>query len=217
MVSRRKKDLIDCELGREKKQSILSHLIDFFFSFLICLPVGQKLYSPVWLLLVMKKTFIFYFHLIDGILMSSSPLVWNSSRKKWFNNCHLKFQYNQKHAMSYESCSLHPCMLSCFNHVWLFATLWTVAHQAPLSMGFSRQEYWSGLPCPPPGDLPNPGNELVSLSCPALAGRFSTTSTTWKALPSPLWHIKYQWATLTGAAVEINNTKSADYVQFPMY
>ena len=39
----------------------------------------------------------------------------------------------------------------------LFVTPWTIAHQAPLSMGFSRQEYWSGLPCPPPGDLPNPG------------------------------------------------------------
>jgi len=46
--------------------------------------------------------------------------------------------------------------LSC---VWLFTTLWTVARQAPLSMGFSRQEYWSGLPCPPAGDLPNPGIE----------------------------------------------------------
>ena len=47
-------------------------------------------------------------------------------------------------------------LLSCFSRVQLFATLWTVAHQAPLSMGFSRQEYWSGLPCPPPGDLPDP-------------------------------------------------------------
>ena len=46
--------------------------------------------------------------------------------------------------------------LSC---VWLFVTPWTIAHQAPLSMDFSRQEYWSGLPCPPPGDLPNPGIE----------------------------------------------------------
>ena len=45
----------------------------------------------------------------------------------------------------------------------LFATLWTIAHQAPLSMGFSRQEYWSGLPCSPPGDLPNPGIEPTSL------------------------------------------------------
>ena len=49
-------------------------------------------------------------------------------------------------------------MLSCFSCV--FATLWTVAHQAPLSIGFSRQEYWSGLPYPPPGDLPDPGIEL---------------------------------------------------------
>ena len=50
-------------------------------------------------------------------------------------------------------------MLTHFNRVQLFATLWTVACQAPLSMGFSRQEYWSGLPCPPPGDLPDPGIE----------------------------------------------------------
>jgi len=49
------------------------------------------------------------------------------------------------------------------SHVRLFVSLWTVAHQAPLSMGFSRQEYWSGLPCPPPGGLPNPGIEPASL------------------------------------------------------
>ena len=58
-----------------------------------------------------------------------------------------------------------------------FATLWTIACQAPLSMGFSRQEYWSGLPCPPPGDLHNPGIRLcLSL---ALTGRFFITSATW--------------------------------------
>ena len=57
-----------------------------------------------------------------------------------------------------------------------------VALQAPLSMGFSRQEYWNGLPCPPPGDLPHPGIEPVSLMSPELAGRFFTTSTTWEAL-----------------------------------
>ena len=51
------------------------------------------------------------------------------------------------------------CVLSCFSHVQLFATLWTVARQAPLSMGFSRQEYWSRLPFASPGDLPNPGIE----------------------------------------------------------
>ena len=55
-------------------------------------------------------------------------------------------------------------MLSCFSHVRLFATLGIVARQAPLSMGFSRQEYWSGLPDPPPGDLPDPGIEPVSLN-----------------------------------------------------
>ena len=53
-------------------------------------------------------------------------------------------------------------MLSCFSHVQLSATLWTIACQVPLSMGFSRQEYWSGLPCPTPGDLPDPGMKPVS-------------------------------------------------------
>ena len=52
---------------------------------------------------------------------------------------------------------LCECLVSCFSHVQFFLTLWTVACQAPLSRGFSRQESWSGLPFPPPGDLPNPG------------------------------------------------------------
>ena len=60
------------------------------------------------------------------------------------------------------------CMLSC---IQLLVTPWTVAHQTPLSVGFSRQEYWSGLPFPPPGDLPNPG---ITPKSPALAGRFFT-------------------------------------------
>ena len=72
-------------------------------------------------------------------------------------------------------------MLSRFSHVQLFVTLWTAAHQAPLSMDFSRREYWSGFPCPPPGDLLNPGIEPPSLASPALADRFFTTSTTWEA------------------------------------
>ena len=72
-------------------------------------------------------------------------------------------------------------MLSCFSRVRLFTTLWTVAHQAPLSMGFSRQEYWSGLPWPPPGDLPDPGIKPASLVSPAVAGRLFTTSATWEA------------------------------------
>ena len=59
--------------------------------------------------------------------------------------------------------------------------LWTVAQQAPLSMGFSRQEYWSGLPCPSPGDLPDSGIEPESQMSPAFAGGFFTTSLTWEA------------------------------------
>ena len=67
------------------------------------------------------------------------------------------------------------CVLSHFSHVQLFTTLWTVAYQTSLSMGFSRQEYWSGLPCPPPGDLHDARIELVPLMFPGLTGMFFTT------------------------------------------
>ena len=70
------------------------------------------------------------------------------------------------------------CMLSLFSCVWLLLTLRMVDRQDPLFTGFSRQEYWSGLPCPPPEDLPNPGTESASLMSPTLAGGFFTTSAT---------------------------------------
>ena len=73
------------------------------------------------------------------------------------------------------------CLLSLLSHVWFFVTLWTVAHQALLSMGFCRQEHWSGLPYPPPGDLLDPGIEPESLTSPALAGGFFTARDTWEA------------------------------------
>ena len=73
------------------------------------------------------------------------------------------------------------CVLSHFSCVQLFVTLRTVACQAPLSMGFSKQEYWSGLPFCPPGDLSGPGIELSSLRSSDLAGRFFTTGATWEA------------------------------------
>ena len=72
------------------------------------------------------------------------------------------------------------CMLSHFRRVLLFSNQWTVARQAPLSMGFSRQEYWSGLPCPPPGDLLDPGIEPAFLMSPALANEFFTISAIWE-------------------------------------
>ena len=76
---------------------------------------------------------------------------------------------------------MHVCVCVCMcvcaralSHVWLFATLWTVARQAPLPKGFSWQAYWSGLPCPSPGDLPHPWIQPTFLASPALAGRFLT-------------------------------------------
>ena len=81
-----------------------------------------------------------------------------------------------KHNLIIYTCT---CVLSCFNRVQLFVTLWTVAYQVPLSMGFSRQKYWSGLPCPHPGDLPDPG--IKPLVSPVLASGFFTASAPWEA------------------------------------
>ena len=64
------------------------------------------------------------------------------------------------------------CVLGRFRRVRLFPTLWTVARQAPLSMGFSRQEYWSGLPYPSPGDLPDPGINQAHAFCISCIGRW---------------------------------------------
>ena len=70
------------------------------------------------------------------------------------------------------------CVLS---HVRFFVTPWSVARQAPLSMEFPRQGYWSGMSCPPPGDLPDSGIEPASVASPALASGFFTTGATWEA------------------------------------
>ena len=78
-------------------------------------------------------------------------------------------------------------MLSQVSHVQLYATLSSIAHQAPLSMGFSRQECWSGQPFPSPGDIPNPEIKPTSLTTPTLARGFFTTSATWK----PIYNIIY--------------------------
>ena len=75
---------------------------------------------------------------------------------------------------------LHVCMLSCFSRILLLVTLWTVACQAPLSMGFSKQEYWNGLPFPSPRDLPDPGIEPALHRFLELAVGFFNSSTTWE-------------------------------------
>ena len=82
-----------------------------------------------------------------------------STMKTHINNIHLQWWV--------EGTSVHVCMLS---HVWLFVTSWTVACQAHLSMGFFRQDYWSGLPFPSPRDLPNPGSHVSCVYC--IAGKF---------------------------------------------
>ena len=85
------------------------------------------------------------------------------------------------------------CPLSHFSSVRFFATLWTVARQGPLSMGFSRQECCSGLPCPPPGDLPDPGIEPVSPASPAFAGGFFTTELPGKPLLIVILCLFFYW------------------------
>ena len=85
---------------------------------------------------------------------------------------------------------MHACVLSYFSHIQLFTTPWTVAHQVPLSMGVSRQEYQNGLLCPPPRYLPNPGIEPIPLLSPTLANGFFTTSTTWEAWITYMLNIK---------------------------
>ena len=79
------------------------------------------------------------------------------------------------------------CILSCFSHVQLFMIQWNYSPRAPLSVGFSRQEYWNGLPCPSSGNLPNSGTEPTSLKSSALIRRFFTTRAIWEA---PLAHRK---------------------------
>ena len=86
------------------------------------------------------------------------------------NSTSFSFQYVE----TYSICMCVCVCVHAFSCVQLFVSPWTVAHQAPLSMGISRQEYWSGLLCPPPGDLLEPGIEPESLASPALAGRFFT-------------------------------------------
>ena len=106
----------------------------------------------------------------------------------------------EKLALAYLQC-LHECVLG---SVRLFATQWTVAFQASLSMGFSRQEYWSGLLFPPLEGLPNPGIEPLSLMPPELVGKcFSTSATCGKGRPlhftfTKHFHIYYlMWAAIT--------------------
>ena len=96
------------------------------------------------------------------------------------------------------------------SHARLFVTLWTVAHQTSLPMRFCRQEYCSGLPCPPPGDLPNPGIELVSLTPPALASGFFISVTPGK--PS-LQNLPANWSERKGKREEIFSSHTSSQLK----
>ena len=100
----------------------------------------------------------------------------------WYNHYGEQYGDSLKKKKTRNRTTMHvcACMLSSFRRVWLFATLQTIALQAPLFMGFSREEYCSGLPCPPPGDLSDSGIKFASLMSPALASRFFTSSATWE-------------------------------------
>ena len=111
--------------------------------------------------------------------------VTSSYKRSWRK----RFYFEQSCTQLKYECEKWKC--KSLSSIQLCATPWTVALQAPLFMGFSRQEYWSGRPCPPPEDLPDPGMEPVSFMSPSLAERFFTTRAIWE-VPAKLWEYCYE-------------------------
>ena len=146
------------------------HAVTKFFPFSLSLVVGP-VPLPAWkadVMLEMEQPSC------DREAISRTKSTLNAAEQKELSPC-------QHH---------DACVLSHFSRILFFVTLWTVALQALLSMGFSRQAYWSGLPFPPPRDLPDP--RIERLMSPASAGRFFTSSTIWEALWRPqirLWNL----------------------------
>ena len=119
-----------------------------------CPPPPPRPNTYLWQLPLLQHVFI---HLLLEHILCPMPFLVTGEINNWNNS--LQEGVDDSRAD----------MLSHLSLVWLSVTLWTIAHQATLSKGFSRQLYWSGLPCPPPGDLPNPGIKPMSLRSPALA------------------------------------------------
>ena len=122
-----------------------------------------------------EDLFTFYVTINIGYLLiyfgCAAWLIESQFPDQWLNS-------HPRHKNSWSPNHWLCCWAWSLSLAWLFVA---VVHQAPLSKGFPRQEYWNGLPFPTPGDLPDPGIELKSLASPALAGRFFTTSATWEA------------------------------------
>ena len=126
-----------------------------------------------------QRLFLVQRPILPQLCRHPSPYFWVTPgfpRIRWSSQLYLGVPFWSSLILSW---SLRVCVCSVAQSCLTLATPWTVAHQAPLSMGFSRQEYWSGLLCPTPGDLPNPG---VAPWFAALVGGFLTTSVTWGAL-----------------------------------
>ena len=109
------------------------------------------------------------------------------------------------------------CDSDCVLRIWLLASTvsnpWTIACQAPLSKGFSREEYWSGFPCPPPGDLPDSGIEPASLMSLAFSGGFFTTSATWEASPQGQENSKEEEIILRGTSTFTRGSVKSELLQ----
>ena len=180
-------------LGKQRK------LRNFFFSFKINFCVWGKYWlpSPVLRLLsnamnhlefLMSYSFLFLSSIIEEYKHSQTYHNWGQMDKMVPVKELMADVYNiaaiWAALLFFGNASSLPYVLSHLSHVRLFVTPWTVAYQTPLSMGFSRQEYWSGVPLPPSG-LPDPGIEPSSPVSPTLACGFVTTSATWEAQAFP--------------------------------
>ena len=118
----------------------------------------------------------------------------------------------------WEVCSgqiLPACMLSRFSCAQLFVTPWTAAHQAPWSMGFSRQESWSGLPCSPPGDPPDPGIEPTPPTVIRASGSHACWNTAYPIFLTILWAGSYCCPTLQRRKLRLGDMKSPDPRHLP--
>ena len=130
-----------------------------------------------------KCILFFFLYILSSWDMTRDPALFSTYARaiqlifKSLSTAHLMATFLRKQIPSFFTI-MCAHMLS---RVWLFMTPWTVAHQVPLSMKFSKQKYWSGAPFPTPEDLPNPRIEPVSVLSPALAGGFFTTSNSWEA------------------------------------
>ena len=131
-------------------------------------------------------TFTFRFHTMEKEMAThSSVLAWRIPGTEEPGGLPSMGSHRVRHDCSDLAAAaavLLFCVLSCFIGLQLIVTPWTVAFQAPLSMEFSRENYWSRLPFPTPGNLHDPGIKPMSLLSPALAGRRFTISATWEAL-----------------------------------